>query len=133
MKKIFAAALVTLAMVGTAIAGTNYKLAINAPSARVSSRSLATITVQPTDGYHLNLEYPTKVTINAPAGVTVEKSKMAAGDATRLDKDAAQFDVAFVSAEKGRKAFTGEIKFAVCTETTCDPKVQALAFEVDVQ
>ncbi|HZF50390.1 MAG TPA: hypothetical protein VE093_17150 [Polyangiaceae bacterium] len=133
MKKILAGLLVTVAMMGTAIASSNYKLSVSAASAKVSAKSSATITVVPTDGFKMNLEYPTKVTLNAPAGVSLEKAKLTAKDAKQLDAKAAIFDVAFTASEPGKKTITGEIKFAVCTENSCDPKSQQIAIDVDVQ
>jgi hypothetical protein len=133
MKKILAGLLVTVAMMGTAVAGSHYKLSVSAPSAKVSAKSSAKITVVPTDGFKMNLEYPTKVTLNAPAGVSLEKAKLTAKDAVQLDKSAAVFDVAFTASEPGKKTITGEMKFAVCTENSCDPQTQAISFDVDVK
>jgi hypothetical protein len=132
MKKILAALFVT-AMAGTAFAGSNYNLSVKAPSAKVSAKSVASIIVEPTSGYKMNLEYPTKVTINAPDGVTLEKAKLTAKDAKKLDKASAEFDIAYTATQPGKKTFTGEIKFAVCTENNCDPKVEKLSFDVDVK
>jgi hypothetical protein len=39
----------------------------------------------------------------------------------------------FTASTAGDKAFTGKVKFAVCTETSCDPKKEELAFNVKVQ
>ena len=133
MKKTISAILAVLAISGTAFAGSNYKLSVEAPSAKASVKSVAKITVVPTNGYKMNLEYPTKVSITAPEGVTLEKAKLAKADAAKLDKASAQFDVAFTSASAGKKTFTGEMKFAVCTEETCENKVEQLSFVVDVK
>src|SRR5688572_10369363 len=124
MKKILAAILVTVAMTGTAIAGSNYKVNVSAPAAKVSTRSIATIKVEPTDGFKMNLEYPTKVTLTAPEGVTLEKAKITVKDkdALRIDKASAQFDVAYTADKPGKKTITGEVKFAVCTDDECVPK-----------
>lgn len=133
MKKIFAAILVTLAMTGTAIAGSNYKLSLDAPkTAKVSTKSQAKVKVEPTEGYKMNLEFPTKLTLTAPDGVTLEKTKIAAGD-VRIDKKAAEFDIVFTATSPGKKAFTGEVKFAVCTDKDCLPQVEKVAFEVEVK
>lgn len=133
MKKAFSAILVVLAISGTAFAGSNYKMSVSAPAAKTSVKSVAKIKVEPTDGYKMNLEYPTKVTINAPEGVTLEKAKQTKADAVKLDKGSAEFDVAFTAAAAGKKTFTGEMKFAVCTADTCDAKVEQISFTVDVK
>jgi hypothetical protein len=134
MKRALASAiLLVAALAGTAFAADNYKLSVEAPKAAVSARSVAKIKVLPTSGFHINVDYPTKVTITPPDGVTLEKAKQTSKDAVKLDKSAAEFDVAFTSSAKGKKTFTGELKFAVCTENTCDPRVEKLSFEVDVR
>jgi len=135
MKKILAALLVTVAMTGTAIAGSNYTLSVSPPSdARVAAQSTAKVKVSPdkTAGYKMNLEYPTKLTITPPEGVRLAKTKLVAADA-KLDKDSLEFNVAFTAETTGRKAFTGELKFAVCTENDCKPQVETIAFTVDVK
>jgi hypothetical protein len=135
MKKILAAILVTVAMTGTAIAGSNYKVNVSAPAAKVSTRSVAKITVEPTAGYKMNLEYPTKVTLTAPEGVTLEKAKITLkdADAAKIDKASAQFDVAYTADKPGKKTITGEVKFAVCTENDCIPQSERLSFDIDVK
>ena len=72
MKKILAGLLVTVAMMGTAVAGAKFKVNTSAASAKVSAPSSAQISVSPGDGYKMNLEYPTKVTLVAPTGITLE-------------------------------------------------------------
>ena len=69
----------------------------------------------------------------APAGVTVDKPKQTAKDAIKLEEAGADFDVTFTPSEPGQKTFTGELKFAVCSANSCDPKKQALNFTVDVK
>jgi hypothetical protein len=133
MKKILAGLLVSVAMVSTAAAASNYKLNVSAAPAKVSAKGSATISVEPTDGFKMNLEYPTKVNLKAPDGVTLEKVKLTAKDAAKLDKTGAVFNVAFTATEAGKKTVTGEIKFAVCTDDECVPKTEAISFVVDAQ
>lgn len=133
MKKILAGLLVTVAMMGTAAAASNYKLSVSAAPAKVSAKGSAKISVEPTDGFKMNLEYPTKVTLKAPDGVSLEKAKLTAKDAAKLDKTGAVFDIAFTASEPGKKTVTGEVRFAVCTDDECVPKREAISFVVDAQ
>src|SRR6187402_1662694 len=104
MKRALASAiLLVTALVGTAFAADTYKLSVDAPKASVSARSVAKIKVLPAAGFKINVDYPTKVTITPPDGVTLEKAKQTAKDAVKLDKTAAEFDVAFTSSAKGKK------------------------------
>jgi hypothetical protein len=109
-----------------------YTLKIEAPPAKKAQKGVAKIHIAPTAGYHVNKDYPTSVTVQAPDGVTVEKPKQSAKDAVKLADEGADFDVAYVAAQPGKKTFTGEIKFAVCSATTCDPKKEKVTFTVDV-
>jgi hypothetical protein len=126
-----AVALVFLA--APAFADNSYTLTIDTPPAKKAARGVAKIRVAPGAGYHMNKEYPTQVTVAPPAGVTVEKPKQTAKDAARLVDEGLDFDVAFVAAEDGKKTFVGELKFAVCTKSSCDPKKQAINFTVEVK
>jgi hypothetical protein len=135
MKKTLAiAALLVTALTGTAIAHDEYTLSIKAPSAKASAKSVAKIKVEPKGKFHINQEFPTKLTINAPSGVTVEKAKQTAKDAAKFDQNAAEFDIAFQADSAGKKSFTGELKFAVCEgENSCHPHVEKVSFDVDVK
>jgi len=133
MKKTISAILAVLAISGSAFAGSNYTLSVQAPAAKTSVNSVAKIKVVPTGEFHMNLDFPTKLTINAPDGVTLEKAKQAKSDAVKLDKDSAEFDVAFTASSAGKKSFTGEMKFAVCTADNCSPQTSPVAFTVDVK
>jgi hypothetical protein len=109
-----------------------YTMKIDAPAAKKAQKAVAKIHIAPGAGYHVNKDYPTSVSVVAPAGVTVDKPKQTAKDAIKLADEGADFDVSFTAAEPGKKTFTGEIKFAVCSATTCDPKKEKLSFTVDV-
>jgi hypothetical protein len=133
MKKIVAALLVTLAMTGTALADSKYNVSVDAPkTAKASTRTTAKVKVAPAGGYKMNLEYPTKLKLTAPEGVTLEKATLAKADG-RVDTKSAEFDVAFTAETRGKKTFTGEFKFAVCTENDCIPQTEKVSFDVEVQ
>lgn len=135
MKKTITAILAVLAISGSAFAGSNYELSVKAPAAKTSVKSVATIKVVPTNGYKMNLEYPTKVTLNAPEGVTLAKAKLtkADSDAVKVDKGSVEFSVEYTAATAGKKTITGEAKFAVCTESECLNQVAPVSFAVDVK
>jgi methionine-rich copper-binding protein CopC len=135
MKKTISAILAVLAISGSAFAGSNYELSVKAPAAKMAEKSVAKIKVVPTNGYKMNVEYPTKVTLTAPEGVTLAKAKLtkADSDSVKVDKASAEFSVEFTAASAGKKTFTGEAKFAVCTETECLNQVAPVSFSVDVK
>jgi hypothetical protein len=128
------AALAATALVsGLALAADTHKLTISPPSAKQGERAEARVKVEPQTGFHINTDYPIKLRLDAPDGVTLEKGTQRKDDAVRFDKDGAEFAVGFTAAAAGKKTITGEFKFAVCTDTNCVPKVEAISFDVDVK
>ncbi len=112
---------------------TAYKVSVDTPSAKSTQRAVAKLHITPGAGYHFNQEFPTSVTVTPPAGVTVERNKQTAKDAVKLGEAGADFEIAFVAADKGKKEFVSDLKFAVCSSNTCDPKRESIHFIVDVK
>ncbi len=116
------------------ITGQGYTLTIDAPGdAAVNGQAVAKIVVKPADGYHFNKDFPTSLKVTPPDGVDVPKAEQAAADAKKLDETEATFEVAFTPKAAGAKQFNATFKFAVCTATTCDPKREKLAWNVNVK
>lgn len=116
-------------------AGSNgqYALQIEPGEAAVGKPGAVTIRVIPNADWHLNLEYPTKLTVTPPTGVDVPKPKLSKDDAVKFTEQDCEFAVAFTPSEAGDKVFTGEFKFAVCQDTACVPKTEKLEFHVAVK
>ena len=92
------------------------------------------VVVIPKGEFHFNLEFPTSVAVAAPTGVTVDKAEQSLKDATKKDEtNGASWDVSMTVSDKGTKEFRCDVKFAVCTDTTCDPQKASLAWKVDVK
>lgn len=129
-------ALGELAVVGGAVAQqpTPYVLKVDAPPAKKGQKAVAKVHITPGAGYHMNKEYPTSLVLSSvPAGVTVDKMKWTMKDAAKWTEQEGEFDIAYTAAEPGKKTVTGEIKFAVCSANTCDPKKSNVSFEIDVK
>lgn len=111
-----------------------FTLAIAVPEKVASGEAQkATIDVVPKKGWHLNEEFPPRLKVTPPEGVEVTKPNQEKSDAVSYSKQGARWAVGFTAGSAGHKAFTGTLKFAVCTDTTCNPRTQELAFAVDVQ
>ena len=67
MKKLFSAALLLAATVtlGSAVAADQYDVTVKSTAAKAKARSTATVSVSPKGPFHVNLEYPVKLTITA--------------------------------------------------------------------
>lgn len=111
----------------------SYTLTVDAPAALAKGGSgTVRVKVLPKKGWKMNKEFPTKLKVAAPEGVTVSKAKQTVKDAERFEDKGATFAVQFTADSAGKKSFTADFKFAVCTDATCDPKRQKLAWVVDV-
>jgi hypothetical protein len=128
------AGIIVTSFAGVAFADAAYTVKVDAPAAKRAEKAKAHVHIAPSSGYHMNKDYPTSVTVVAPAGVTVEKAKLTTKDGgITLAEAGADFDVVFTATEAGKKSFDGEIRFAVCTANSCDPKKEKLSFTVEVK
>jgi hypothetical protein len=119
-----------LVLGASAYADSSFNIQIDAPAAQKAHKGVAKIHITPGAGFHVNKEFPAMMSVVAPAGVTVDKAK---APPTKLEEAGCDFEVAYTPSEAGKKVFTGELKFAVCSANSCDPKKQALNFTVDVK
>jgi len=133
MKKALSlAALAIVAFAGVAFAGDKYDLKVSKASAKAGEKATAVVTVKAKGAYHVNLEYPHKLILTAPDGVTVEKAKLVASDA-KVSKEELQFSVVATSAAPGTKTIEAQLKGAVCTDSTCEPFVETVSIPVDAK
>jgi hypothetical protein len=102
-------------------------------SASKGAKVTVSVEITPKAGFHLNKDFPTKLTVTPPAGVTVAKAEQSAADAVAFEPGHGTWQVVFTADSAGAKAFTGRMKFAVCTDTTCNPQKQDLAWSTAVQ
>ena len=142
MKKLLALVAVTVAPAVFAqgqphnppAAEAGYVLKVEAPPAKKGQKSVAKVKITPGAGYHMNKEYPTSLVLSTvPSGVLVEKMKLTMKDAAKWEEAGGEFDVSYTAAEAGKKTVSGEIKFAVCSANTCDPKKSNITFDIDVK
>jgi hypothetical protein len=114
------------------------KLAIEPPAtAKAGAETVAKITVTPGTGYHVNTEYPIKLTLTPTAGVTLVKDKFVAGghdkakgDADALDEKQLAFAIKLTPAATGNYTINGNFKFAVCDRDQCLAKQENIAIAV---
>ena len=112
----------------------SYTVKLAAPAkVTTGSKASATLEIVPKKGWHLNDEFPYKLTVAAPAGTRVAKPEQGKKDTVAFSHQAMKWSIDFEASSGGDKAFTGKVKFAVCTETSCDPKKEELAFNVKVE
>jgi hypothetical protein len=122
-------------MGGTTLAETDtYVVNANVPaSATTGADTVVTINLTPKTGWKINQEFPTKLKVTAPEGVSLASDTQSASDADKFSEKAAVFQVKFKAESAGDKKFTADFRFAVCTDATCDPKKAALAWNLPVK
>lgn len=110
-------------------------LAVEPPAdVKAGAEAVARITVKPGKGFHVNTEYPIKLILTPPSGVTLAKTDFAAGghdkgkgDADALDEQNLAFAVKLTPAAGGNYTVSGKFKFAVCDANQCLPKKENIS------
>jgi hypothetical protein len=112
-------------------------LQIEVPAdAKAGTEVIAKVLVIPTDKYKVNKEFPTKLTLTPPAGVTIAKAELKAGGADESKGDADMFEdkqLAFsvkLTPQAGSHTVSGTFKFAVCDKDTCLAKKEQISIVV---
>ncbi|HTJ44590.1 MAG TPA: hypothetical protein VL463_20940 [Kofleriaceae bacterium] len=109
----------------------SFNLQVAAPApVKAGAETIAHVVVTPGTGYHVNQEFPTKLVLTPPDGVKIAKAEQHKEDATTFNNDKLQFDVAMTPDKAGTYKVAGTLKFAVCTESSCDPKKREIAFDL---
>lgn len=119
---------------GPRVEGKGFVVEVAPPAeAAAGAEHAAQVVLTPTAGYHLNKEFPTLLKVTAPSGAACPKAEQKAADASKFEEQTATFDVKCTAAAAGDLKYEATFKFAVCTETTCDPKTEKLAWNVTVK
>jgi hypothetical protein len=109
----------------------SFNLQIASPDAvKAGSEAIAHVTVTPGSGFHVNQEFPTKLVVTPTDGVAIAKAELHKEDAAAFSENKLQFDVKMTPSKAGTYKVAAMLKFAVCTESSCDPKKREIAFDV---
>lgn len=104
-----------------------------AVSGAPGGEQVARIVVTPGKGFHMNKDFPTKVTLELPAGVSSPKTVLLPADAEAFTEDKLAFAVKLTAADKGDFKIPAVVKFAVCTDSTCNPKKKQIELALKAQ
>ncbi|MEO6771616.1 MAG: hypothetical protein ABI467_01155 [Kofleriaceae bacterium] len=114
-------------------------LTIDKAEGKAGTELVSTIKVTPAGAYHVNVEFPIKLTLEPPAGVKLAKTELTAGgmdksqgDAVAFSEQALVFAVKATTDKAGTYDIKGTFKFAVCTNnnTQCLAKKQPITVTV---
>jgi hypothetical protein len=118
---------------GTAAPQPGYVLDVELPTETTRGReAIAHVRVHPTAPWHMNLEYPAKLKLRAPADVQLVAPVLRKDDAQRFDDQALEFSVLFTPQARGPRKIQAELDFAVCGDAACGPVTESIELAFDV-
>lgn len=103
------------------------------PDAKAGAEATAKIVITPATSYHVNTDFPVKLELQQPSGVTLPKALFVAGgdkgkgDADAFDEKQLAFAIKLTPAQAGNFTVSGTIKFAVCDKDSCLPKKEPVS------
>lgn len=120
------------------IDGQNFSLDLASTGCKAGADCTLTIKLNAAADYHVNKEYPYKVTANAAPGLTFLGKKDAntfskeSGDFVEEGEKTATMTVRFKPAAAGEAKVAGTYKMSVCSADQCQIEVQPIALNVPV-
>jgi hypothetical protein len=112
-------------------------LTIGKAEGKAGAPATAEIKLAPASGYKLATDYPIKLQLEAPDGVTLEKAFLSAGgrnktqgDAAALSEQALAFAVKATPQAAGSYEIKGVFQFGVCENDSCHPRTQPITIQV---
>lgn len=116
------------------IKSANYTVTVSQSGCKAGADCTATVKLEALGGFHLNKEYPHKVTPAAAAGVSWSKEAFgrASGDFAESNEKTGVITLKFKAEKPGKIEVGGVFKFAVCSDATCNPTSENLKFNLDV-
>lgn len=116
-----------------AAAEPGYTLDVELPSqATRGQEAIAHVRVHPRAPWHMNLEYPAKLQLRAPADVQLVAPVLRKDDAQRFDDQALEFSVLFTPNARGPRKIEAQLDFAVCGDAACGAVTESLELAFDV-
>jgi hypothetical protein len=115
------------------------ELTIDHTTTAAGVEATARIAVTPAAGYKVSTDYPTQLTLKAPAGVWLAKAQLRAGgldahpgDAEIFGERKLAFAVKATADQPGTYTITGSLHFGLCDRGSCHEKREPIALEVVV-
>lgn len=91
------------------------------------------LSLEATGGYHVNQDYPTRIDLTLPAGVTAVKTSFAKAEAKEFSDPRARFEMPVTPAAAGDYDVVAKVAFAVCTEEHCVPDERTLTLRLQAE
>ncbi len=98
--------------------------------AKAGTEAPVTVTVKTKGKYHVNQEYPHKLTIDeVPEGLTIEKTELRKADAA-LDEHTLSFKLVAKPVKPGKYHVSATLKTSVCDDKECILRSEKFAIQV---
>lgn len=113
------------------------KITVKQGAGKAGAEATAGLELSPGEGYHVATDYPIKLQLEAPEGVTLAKTELTAGgrnkvqgDAATLTEQALAFAIKATPDKAGSYEIKGVFKFGICEKDSCHPKKQPVTITV---
>jgi hypothetical protein len=112
----------------------SYRLAAEtADTHAVGQLGQVTVEITGRGEWHVNEDFPTRVEVRGPPGVTLPKASLQKADAAEFGEQRARFEIPFTAEAAGAYVMTADVAFAICTDDTCVPQRKSLAVALQVE
>src|SRR5262245_46637653 len=112
-------------------------ISVDKAEGKAGTAATAALKLTPATGYHVATHYPIKVSLEAPAGVKLDKAELSAGgrnkdqgDASTLSEQSLAFAIKATAEKAGSYEIKGVFKFGICEKESCHPKKQPITITV---
>ncbi|MBK8482114.1 MAG: hypothetical protein IPL40_13260 [Proteobacteria bacterium] len=111
-----------------------YRIELVAPTAVApGEKATATVSVTPLPPYKINLEYPVRLVVRAPAPIAPAELRMGPGDAATFTVKELLLRPSFTLPAAGEYPLAGELRFSVCTDSQCELATEAVRWRASAK
>jgi len=90
------------------------------------------VTIEPRGEWHINMDFPTEVTVKSGEGITLPKASLDKKAAAEFKEELARFDIPFTAAAAGEHEVECNVRFAMCSEENCVPEERTVVLALNV-
>jgi hypothetical protein len=107
----------------------SYAITVKAPSpVKKGEAATAVIQVMPRGPYKINLEFPLRLKVGGPASASPRELQLTAKQAAKMTKSELVLKPSFKLTAGGEHAFSGTLRFSVCTDAQCEIKTEPVSW-----
>ncbi|GEM_PF-5968892 len=112
-----------------------FTLVVEAPkSVKKGKKAVAKVKMIPKGEWHMNLVFPTSLSLTGTENAEMASAKLKAKDATLMDEQKGlEFDVEFTAPKAGSGKIDAKLKFAICIESACSPVTEKLNIDFEAK